>query len=332
MYEIELPSGLAQFTSAREGKGGAGRHHLHGADVHDHQLRLRRPVPGRLRRHRPRVGDARRWLDRVLGGLAFSATFASPFFVLALFPTLLKKLPKSGAWLNSVKVVMGFLELAAALKFFRAGELVCLPDADFFTFDFVPGPVRRHRPAVRAVPARPLSACRTTRRWSTSACRACSSALVFLAWLYLLPGLFKVNDKGESNRPRAWSSPGSTRSCCRTGRHDIKWERSLEKGLAAAKGRGAWCSSISPGRRARTASQREERVHQAGGEGLLLKYVRVQLYTDVVPSNLYSDEELRKFGGNLTAQTEEAHKNRAFQAEKFNDSRLPLYAILQAEG
>src|SRR5207245_5499802 len=75
----------------------------------------------------------------LLGGLAFAVTFASPFTVLALFPTLLKKMPKSGTWLNSVKVVMGFLELAAALKFFRAGELVMKSNATLFTYDFVLG-------------------------------------------------------------------------------------------------------------------------------------------------------------------------------------------------
>src|SRR5208283_4068542 len=63
----------------------------------------------------------------------------TPFFLLALFPSLLRKLPKSGSWLNSVKVVMGFLELAAALKFFRAGELVLLPRPEFFTYDLVLG-------------------------------------------------------------------------------------------------------------------------------------------------------------------------------------------------
>src|SRR5262249_44913887 len=52
--------------------------------------------------------------ELVLSALVYSATFAAPFFVLALFPRLLKALPKSGGWLNSVKVVMGFLELAAA--------------------------------------------------------------------------------------------------------------------------------------------------------------------------------------------------------------------------
>src|SRR5439155_4986809 len=62
-----------------------------------------------------------------------------PFMVLALFPTLLKKMPKSGNWLNRVKVVMGFLELAAALKFLRAGELVLRPRPELFTYDFVLG-------------------------------------------------------------------------------------------------------------------------------------------------------------------------------------------------
>jgi thiol:disulfide interchange protein len=53
----------------------------------------------------------------LVGMLGFSSVFAAPFFLLALVPAWLKSLPKSGGWLNSVKVVMGFLELAAALKF-----------------------------------------------------------------------------------------------------------------------------------------------------------------------------------------------------------------------
>src|SRR5262249_1316380 len=61
------------------------------------------------------------------------------FFLLAIFPSMLKKIPKSGSWLNCVKVVMGFLELAAAFKFFRAGELVLIPRATLFTFDLVLG-------------------------------------------------------------------------------------------------------------------------------------------------------------------------------------------------
>ena len=54
--------------------------------------------------------------------LAFSIAFALPFTVLALFPSLLKKLPKSGGWLNSVKVVLGFIEIALGLKFLSTAD------------------------------------------------------------------------------------------------------------------------------------------------------------------------------------------------------------------
>jgi thiol:disulfide interchange protein len=64
------------------------------------------------------------WLDPVIGMLAFSSVFALPFFVLALAPQLLSQLPKSGGWLNSVKVVMGLLEIAAAMKFLSNVDLI----------------------------------------------------------------------------------------------------------------------------------------------------------------------------------------------------------------
>ena len=64
------------------------------------------------------------WIWATVGMLAFSTAFAFPFFLLALFPQWLHSLPKSGGWLNSVKVVMGFLELAAAFKFLSNVDLV----------------------------------------------------------------------------------------------------------------------------------------------------------------------------------------------------------------
>ncbi|NLZ19540.1 MAG: thioredoxin fold domain-containing protein [Bacteroidales bacterium] len=54
--------------------------------------------------------------------LAFSIAFALPFTLLAFFPSLLKKLPKSGGWLNSVKVVLGFIEIALGLKFLSTAD------------------------------------------------------------------------------------------------------------------------------------------------------------------------------------------------------------------
>ena len=60
----------------------------------------------------------------VVGMLAFSTAFASPFFLLALFPQYLAKLPRAGSWMVSVKAFMGFLEIAAAMKFLSNADLV----------------------------------------------------------------------------------------------------------------------------------------------------------------------------------------------------------------
>ena len=54
--------------------------------------------------------------------LAFSIAFALPFTLFALFPSLLKGLPKSGGWLNSVKVVLGFIEIALGFKFLSTAD------------------------------------------------------------------------------------------------------------------------------------------------------------------------------------------------------------------
>lgn len=60
----------------------------------------------------------------VIGMLGFSSALALPFMLFATFPGWLNSLPKSGGWLNSVKVVLGFLELALAFKFLSNADLV----------------------------------------------------------------------------------------------------------------------------------------------------------------------------------------------------------------
>lgn len=60
----------------------------------------------------------------VIGMLGFSSALALPFTLFALFPSWLNSLPKSGSWLNTVKVVLGFLELALAFKFLSNADLV----------------------------------------------------------------------------------------------------------------------------------------------------------------------------------------------------------------
>src|SRR5690606_5666573 len=62
-------------------------------------------------------------LGPAVGMLGFAIALAIPFVLFAFFPSMLKSLPKSGGWLNSVKVVLGFLELALALKFLSNVDL-----------------------------------------------------------------------------------------------------------------------------------------------------------------------------------------------------------------
>ena len=58
----------------------------------------------------------------ILCMLAFSIAFALPFAIFAMFPNLLQKLPKSGGWMNSVKVVLGFVEVALGFKFLMTAD------------------------------------------------------------------------------------------------------------------------------------------------------------------------------------------------------------------
>ena len=62
-------------------------------------------------------------LGPTLGMLGFSIGLAIPFAIFALFPSLLKSAPKSGGWMNTIKVVLGFIELAFALKFLSVADL-----------------------------------------------------------------------------------------------------------------------------------------------------------------------------------------------------------------
>jgi thiol:disulfide interchange protein DsbD len=62
------------------------------------------------------------FLKPILGMFAFALSFAIPFTLFAIFPGWLKSLPKSGGWLNTVKVVLGFVEIALAFKFLSIAD------------------------------------------------------------------------------------------------------------------------------------------------------------------------------------------------------------------
>lgn len=124
-YEITIPSSLLssldKITRTEEGKGSAYIGALlMGLTFTLTSFTCTSPFIGTILVSTAQ-GD---WKMPLLGMLVFSTVFALPFFVLATVPRLLSSLPKSGGWLNSVKVVMGFLEVAAAMKFLSNVDLV----------------------------------------------------------------------------------------------------------------------------------------------------------------------------------------------------------------
>jgi thiol:disulfide interchange protein len=134
MYDLAMPSSVVNFTSSRETGGYIGTIFM-GLTFSLISFTCVAPFLGGF------AGLAASgnysWLQRLCGAIVFAMSFAAPFFLLALFPSWLKKLPKSGGWMNTIKIVMGFLEFAAALKFFRTAELRLMNHTVMFTFDVV---------------------------------------------------------------------------------------------------------------------------------------------------------------------------------------------------
>ncbi len=139
MYEIQLPSSLSRFTASQESRGGIAGTIFMALTFTIISFTCVAPFFGAFIALAGSAQTAAEWTKLSLGALAYATTFAAPFFVLALFPTLVRTLPKSGSWMNTVKVVMGFVEMAAALKFLRAGELLWLGKAELLTYDLVLG-------------------------------------------------------------------------------------------------------------------------------------------------------------------------------------------------
>ncbi|MDQ3491611.1 MAG: thioredoxin family protein [Acidobacteriota bacterium] len=124
-YEITIPTGiltkLDNLTRSREGEGsGIIGALLMGLTFTLTSFTCTSPFVGTILVSASQ-GD---WQMPLVGMLAFSTVFALPFFVLALIPQLATQLPRAGGWMNSVKVAMGFLEVAAAMKFISNVDLV----------------------------------------------------------------------------------------------------------------------------------------------------------------------------------------------------------------
>jgi thiol:disulfide interchange protein DsbD len=338
MYEIELPGFLARMTSSREGQGGVAGTIFMALTFTIISFACVAPFLGGFG---GTAASERPLWHNLLGGLAFSATFAAPFFVLALFPSLLRAMPKSGSWLNSVKVVMGFLELAAAFKFLRSAELVLSGGVPtIFTFDFVLGIwialcflCGIYLIGVYHLP-------HDTPSENIGVPRMLFSAVFLALALYLLPALFKVDHAGAAQRPRgtiyAWidsfllpearegSEVPSTANLEFAVNHAI--ESRKETGVPKRifiDFTGVTCTNC---------NLNEMHVFSKPGvQRLFEPYTVVKLYTDTVPERYYSPEIKATLAKSDRQVVDAKHVNGTFQSRVFSTRQLPLYVILEPQ-
>jgi thiol:disulfide interchange protein len=335
MYEITLPQGLANFTSSREGRGGTLGTVFMALTFTVISFTCVAPFLGGF----AGLVDSKKysWFELALGAFAYSATFAAPFFVLALFPSMIKKLPKSGSWLNSVKVVMGFLELAAALKFFRTAELRFLDFGTvYFTYDLVLGIWVVLAIVCGLYLLNVFRFDHDTHSEHVGVMRVLLALAFFSLAVYIAPAMLK-HMNGESQRPRgvafAWidsfllpeprfAAPGDD--------SELHWSPNLKgtvdearKEIVRAGKRqfifvdytGVTCTNCQINERNVFTREDVRKLYQ--------DYWLVQQYTDEVRPEFYSqsvDKDRRE---------EEAEANLNFQKDRFGDIQLPLYVVIE---
>lgn len=119
MFELVLPSWMVSKSDKQADRGGVGGAFFMALTLVLVSFSCTAPIVGTIL-----VESAGgQILKPIIGMLGFALAFALPFGFFAFFPNLLNNLPKSGGWLNSVKVVLGFIELALGLKFLSVADM-----------------------------------------------------------------------------------------------------------------------------------------------------------------------------------------------------------------
>ncbi|HRH43599.1 MAG TPA: cytochrome c biogenesis protein CcdA [Pyrinomonadaceae bacterium] len=252
------------------------------------------------------------WLYPILGMLVFSSVFAFPFFLLAIAPQLLAQLPKSGGWLNSVKVVMGFLEIAAAMKFISNVDLVW--GWGIFTREVVIASWVAVCLFVTIYLLGFFQLSHDTKPERLGAVRVVI-ALIFLSFgFYLLTGLFGKTLIGVEAflPPKTESSSVSGNSNSANG--EMTWiTNNFEKAVEQAKKENKTIFIDFTGYTCTNCRWMEANMFpQPKVKEELAKYVLVRLYTD---------GEGQPYEG-----------FQKMQEEKFKTVALPLYAIVTPDG
>ncbi|BAX79500.1 protein-disulfide reductase DsbD family protein [Labilibaculum antarcticum] len=118
MFEITMPSWIVNKSVSNEDKGGIAGSFFMAFTLVLVSFSCTGPIVGSIL-VQSAGGEV---LEPIVGMFGFSLAFALPFTLFAIFPSWLNNLPKSGGWLNSVKVILGFLELALGLKFLSIAD------------------------------------------------------------------------------------------------------------------------------------------------------------------------------------------------------------------
>jgi thiol:disulfide interchange protein len=331
MYDITLPGFLLRYTEKRRGAGGVIGTIFGALAFSIVSFTCVAPFLGGFA-GMTASGNYHQ-VELILAGIVFAAAFASPFFLLAIFPSLLKSLPRSGGWLDTVKAVMGFLELAAAFKFVRTAELRILERTHYFTYDLC---LAAWIGISLVTGAYLLNFFRLPHDEESSKIGVIRMllAVAFISLgIYLVPALFKAD--GQSQRPAgavyAWVDAFLLPEPLDSGGKELPWGADLpaavarirqdklagiaKKPLVFVDFTGVTCTNCKLNER--------EIFTQAKVRDLLAQYTLVQLYTDEVPAAFY---EIPPAGRD---RKQEAMANLEFQRSVFGTEQLPLYAILE---
>ncbi|MEZ6143603.1 MAG: cytochrome c biogenesis protein CcdA [Zavarzinella sp.] len=325
MFEITLPSFLSNFTGQREGSGGYLGTIFMAISFSIVSFTCVAPFLGGFS-GMTASGDYGT-LELLGAALGFAFAFASPFMLLALFPGLLKKVPKSGDWMNVLKVVMGFLELAAALKFFRTAELRLLPVPEYFTYDMV----MASWVALLLVMALYLFGVFKLPHDHGDSHQISVTRMMFALFsigfaIYLAPALFG-KDEQHKNRPTgkayAWvdsfllPEPGLIQG-------NLPWSGDLKRSIDQARAKNQHILIDFTGVTCANCKLNEANVFPLGDvTALMKKYVLVQLYTDTIPQEFYDKETSQEL------REKNAETNLKFARDVFGSEQLPLYVILK---
>ena len=305
MYEIEVPQKLRQFSLNQEGRGGVIGTLFMAVTFTLTSFTCTVQFVGLLLV----AASQGQWFWPMIGMIVFSAAFAFPFFFLALFPQYLAKMPKSGGWLNSVKVVMGFLELAAAFKFLSNTDLVW--GWGFFSHNAVLAVWAVLMLLVGFYLLGKIQLPHDSPIVSVSVPRLMLSAAFLTFGLYLTSGLFGQRIHGIIYAylpPIVEADTGAVSTNGNSMAEDFKWYRDLEKGLSEAKVTskpvfidftGYTCTNCR-WMEANIFTKRE--VKDRFNEMIL-----VQLYTDGGPNH---------------------RENQEYEIERFGTAALPFYVII----